>query len=423
MLVPPDHDEYVLVTGEQLVPRKIDGGNFYDLQFTEELREVTYLDEVRLQVVDHPIGSEVFPDERFTFPPFPAAHTHLTTAPKGPLRARQVAYTKDAPQGTYLVGEEQAERDWTQELAAIDGEYAAPFTHYRGRFQGLTPIHATELTFDAETVRAGGDLRLFMTGWFYWTNASVNMATARTPGVEFMPPVLQVPDGDGGWRDLGPPVGFPAGKTKTMVIDIAGALDPDDPRLRVVSTLRLYWDSIRLGVDENAKDDAPMVVTELPLHSSNLWERGFSRPIPMAGQNDLQWFEWDELEPEPRWNQHPGQYTRHGQVDELLRATDDMFVILGSGDSLLLRFDADLAPPLREGYRRDYLLFLDGWAKDRDPNSVNAKFVEPLPFHGMSAYPYGESEHFPDGPAHKAWRKEWNTRPSKRWIERLAPNK
>lgn len=423
ILVPPDHDEYVLVTGEQLVPRKIDGGNFYDLQFTEELREVTYLDEVRLQVVDHPIGSEVFPDERFTFPPFPAAHTHLTTAPKGPLRARQVAYTKDAPQGTYLVGEEQAERDWTQELAAIDGEYAAPFTHYRGRFQGLTPIHATELTFDAETVRAGGDLRLFMTGWFYWTNASVNMATARTPGVEFMPPVLQVPDGEGGWRDLGPPVGFPAGKTKTMVIDIAGALDPDDPRLRVVSTLRLYWDSIRLGVDENAKDDAPMVVTELPLHSSNLWERGFSRPIPMAGQNDLQWFEWDELEPEPRWNQHPGQYTRHGQVDELLRATDDMFVILGSGDALLLRFDADLAPPLREGYRRDYLLFLDGWAKDRDPNSVNAKFVEPLPFHGMSAYPYGESEHFPDGPAHKAWRKEWNTRPSKRWIERLAPNK
>jgi hypothetical protein len=422
MLVPPDHDEYVLVTGEQMVPRKIDGGNFYDLQFTEELREVTYLDEVRLQVIDHPIGSEIFPDERFTFPPFPEAHTHLTTAPQGPLRARQVAYTEDAPQGSYLIGEEQTERDWAEELSAIDGEYAAPFTHYRGRFQGLTPLHATELTFDGDIVRAGGELRLFMTGWFYWTNASVNMATARTPGVEFMPPVLQVPDGDGGWRDLGPPVGFPAGKTKTMVIDIAGALDPDDPRLRVVSTLRLYWDSIRLGLDENAQDDAPMIVTELALHSSNLWERGFSRPIPMAGQNDLQWFEWDELEPEPRWNQHPGQYTRHGQVDELLHAPDDMFVILGSGDSLLLRFDADQAPPLREGYRRDYLLFLDGWAKDRDPNSVEAKFVEPLPFHGMSGYPYGEAEHFPNGPVHQAWRKEWNTRQSKRWIERLAPN-
>ena len=50
MLVPPDHDEYVLVKGEQLVPK--DG--FYELQFTEELREVTYLDRIRLDVVDHP---------------------------------------------------------------------------------------------------------------------------------------------------------------------------------------------------------------------------------------------------------------------------------------------------------------------------------------------------------------------------------
>ncbi|MFT5831356.1 MAG: hypothetical protein ACI9D0_001949, partial [Bacteroidia bacterium] len=54
--------------------------------------------------------------------------------------------------------------------------------------------------------------------------------------------------------------------------------------------------------------------------------------------------------------------------------------------------------------------------------SVEAKFVEPLPFHGMSGYPYGEAEHFPNGPVHQAWRKEWNTRQSKRWIERLAPN-
>ncbi len=82
-----------------------------------------------------------------------------------------------------------------------------------------------------------------MTGWFYWTDASVNMAAARTPGVEFVPPILQVPDGAGGWSADGPPVGFPAGKTKTMVIDVTDILDRDDPRLRVFTTLRLYWDS------------------------------------------------------------------------------------------------------------------------------------------------------------------------------------
>ncbi|MSR60950.1 MAG: VCBS repeat-containing protein, partial [Planctomycetes bacterium] len=44
MLVPPDHDEYVLVKGEQLVPK--DG--VYEMHLTEELREVTYLDRIRL---------------------------------------------------------------------------------------------------------------------------------------------------------------------------------------------------------------------------------------------------------------------------------------------------------------------------------------------------------------------------------------
>ena len=73
------------------------------------------------------------------------------------------------------------------------------------------------------------------------------------------------------------------------------------------------------------------------------------------------------------------------------------------------------------GFTRDYLVFLDGWAKDRDPNTLEALYVEPLPFHGMSGYPYGPDESFPQTPEHRAWRLEWNTRPAKRWIEPLAP--
>ncbi|MFN9786588.1 MAG: FG-GAP-like repeat-containing protein, partial [Planctomycetia bacterium] len=68
MHVPPDHDEYVLVKGEQLVP---DEEGRLVLQFTEELREVTYLDHAKLLAVDHPADSEIFPNEMFCFPPFP----------------------------------------------------------------------------------------------------------------------------------------------------------------------------------------------------------------------------------------------------------------------------------------------------------------------------------------------------------------
>ena len=78
-------------------------------------------------------------------------------------------------------------------------------------------------------------------------------------------------------------------------------------------------------------------------------------------------------------------------------------------------------PPLPDGWTRDYLVFLDGWAKDRDPNTHGALYVEPLPFHGMSGYPYGVDEGFPDDEEHRRWRREWNTRPAHRWIESLVP--
>ena len=126
LLVPPDHDEYVLVTGEQLGVREVDGRRTYDLQFTEELREVTYLDKARLIVVDHPEGTEIYPDERFCFPPFAGGETLTTRAPHGPLSAFEVDLASGAADG----------RDWAAELAAIDGDYAAPFEHFEGRFQG-----------------------------------------------------------------------------------------------------------------------------------------------------------------------------------------------------------------------------------------------------------------------------------------------
>src|SRR5262245_14662251 len=181
MMVPPDHDEYVLVKGEQLVPK--DG--VYELHFTEELREVTYLDRIRLDVVDHPADVEVFPNERFSFPPFPEAHTHTVRDPLVPLSAV-----------------DQAGKDWANELARDDRRFALPFDVLSGPYRGLATPYTLELAFDAERVRSASKLRLFLNGWFYWTDASVNVAVARHPDFEFVPPILSVPDGKGGWREL-----------------------------------------------------------------------------------------------------------------------------------------------------------------------------------------------------------------------------
>lgn len=402
MLVPPDHDEYVLIRGAQLAAR--DGR--YSIQLTEELREVTYLDRVRLDVVDHPREAEIYPDERFTFPPFPAPHTHTVVAPLAPVRV----------QGSDGV-------DWTSELSAIDGRFAAPFRPYRandplgpawgGQFLGLAPEHSLELSFEGASIARAKKLRLVMTGWFYWTDATVNMASSRTPSIRFVPPLLAVPDGHGGWKDTGPPIGFPAGKLKSMVLDVTDVLVRDDPRIRLTSTLRLYWDSIRLATDG---DDTPLAVTSLEPASAKLWERGFSEPVPLLGEHALDWFDWDRLSPFPRWNQHPGLYTRLGDVLPLVGEIDDRFVVMGAGDALEITFDARALPPLAPGHVRDFLLFLDGWAKDRDPNTLCAESVEPLPFHGMSGYPPTAGESFPADEAHRAWRRDWQSRASKRWI-------
>ncbi len=392
LLVPPDHDEYVLIRGEQLAPK--DGK--FDLQITEELREVTYLDRLRLDVIDHPEGTEIFPNELFCFPPFPLPHVHTLREPLSPARA---------------LGSDGA--DWTKAVAAIDNEYAEHFEFAPSQLIGLCAPHFIEVEFDAAKLRDAEKLRLFLTGWFYWTDASVNMASARDPSFKFIPPIFQVPDGKGGWKDCGPPVGFPAGKTKTMVVDVSDMLVRDDPRLRIFSSLRLYWDAIRLGVD---RDDAQLQITQLEPASAELWRRGFSEPILDERPEQPARFQWNRIAPTPRWNPHPGLYTKYGETLPLLGAIDDQFVILGSGDALHVQFDASAAPELKPGWRRDYFLFLDGWAKDRDPNTINALHVEPLPFHGMSGYPYTSEERFPHSPEISAWLRKYQTRMAEPWI-------
>jgi hypothetical protein len=214
-------------------------------------------------------------------------------------------------------------------------------------------------------------------------------------------------------------VGFPAGKTKTMVLDVSSILKRDDPRLRISSTLCLYWDSIRLSVGE----DAAQVTTALPVHGSRLWARGFSAPLPSESDTSPEMFDWDTHADQPRWNQHPGAYTRYGDVLALLETVDDQFVIMGAGDALELRFDASLLPPLPEGWTRDYLVYLDGWAKDRDPNTLSALEVEPLPHHGMGTYPPPPGLEYPDDAEHRAWREKWNTRKAYPHVIPLSPRR
>ena len=78
-----------------------------------------------------------------------------------------------------------------------------------------------------------------------------------------------------------------------------------------------------------------------------------------------------------------------------------MFVVSRPGDEIALSFDAAALPPLAAGWTRTFLLYADGFSKEMDINSASPDTVAPLPFHGMTRYPYGPEERHPHTPAYE----------------------
>src|SRR5581483_2329177 len=93
---------------------------------------------------------------------------------------------------------------------------------------------------------------------------------------------------------------------------------------------------------------------------------------------------------------------------------------MGSDDELKLQFPAAGLPALPHSWSRDFLLLVDGWAKDADANTAFSQSLAPLPFHAMSAYPYKNGEHFPDDAEHSEYVHDYLTRPALRLIRPLA---
>jgi hypothetical protein len=97
-------------------------------------------------------------------------------------------------------------------------------------------------------------------------------------------------------------------------------------------------------------------------------------------------------------------------VRELLLRSDDMFVISRPGDEIILSFDASSLAPVAKGWIRTFLLYADGFSKEMDINSASPDQVAPLPFHGMSRYPYRWPEHYPFDAQHREYLEKYNSR-------------
>lgn len=379
-------EDWVKIRGDQLAPRE----GHYDVRITAELWETHFFDHVSLLVVDHPEGTEVFVDERFVFPPL-ALKVHAT----GPLQP--IARAVD-DNGT----------DVTEIVRARDARYLDTFG--RGLYQGVTRDHYVEIELGEEAPRTG-PLWLVAHGWIHPTDSSINVAIGQGRHAPPQGLRLEVPDGRGGWIVAKPNLGFPSGKTKTVLIDLSGLFEnPKIPRrLRLRTNLEVFWDSIHWAV---GRPDAPLKMRRLEANTAELRYRGFS-VVNQANESSPELPDYSRMQAVgPQWRDLIGFHTRFGDVRELLCAVsdrqkcDDRYVIMNAGDELALRFAAPPPPP--PGWARDFVLIGDGWVKDGNYNTTFSKTVLPLPTHERTDYatPPGRLE---DDPVYRRHRKDWET--------------
>ncbi|HTT33581.1 MAG TPA: CRTAC1 family protein, partial [Methylomirabilota bacterium] len=396
----PDPDEYLKVASHSVKAK--DG--MLSFRFMEPMEETVYLDHVRLLAIDHPASYEVYPNERFvSAPPFPEF---------------RVIASKDAhpPAGAW----DDHGHDVLSLIAKADRKYVTDFEDLP--FVGFAKLHWLELDLGAWDAQK--PLRLIIDGYTDYFTAT-SMYAADQAGIKVIGPYVEAQDAQGKWMRVVEDMGFPAGLERTMIADLSGKLPAGTRRIRIVSNLKIYWDAIR--IEQTPETDA-IHVSQVPLAKAALDFLGYPREIRLQPASDTT-YSFTQRSMTGPYARAAGNYTRYGDVYDLLRDSDDRFVVFGSGEGVKLDFDPKNLPVLPAGWLRDYFFYADGFEKDLDFYAAHAFTVEPLPRHTLLPYPYPEGKDYPGDAEHLKYQLEYNTRtrsdrmpPSLRYQYPKSPN-
>ncbi len=374
--------DYIRIPGERMKPK--DGT--YTIQLTGELWEAIFVDKIALVALDHPDSVEVYVDERMG-PPSTSGYTLYQAGER---------FLPESVRDRYGA-------DLLPVIAGKDNHYTPLYR--QGPYQGVTAMSL--ITIDPGVIDLSGALYLYLYGWIFPSDASINASISQSGSVKMVPPVVEAINEDGTWEVIVDNLGFPMGKDKTLIVDLSGKLSPSDPRIRIRTNMQLYWDQIFFT---RGDPGAPVRSHTLAPVSADLHYRGFSRPYRKGGRYGPHWFDYSTVTTGKKWRDLLGNYTRFGDVLPLLLEADDKYIIENAGDEATIAFDASALPPLPSGWTRDFLVHSVGWVKDGDLNTAYGQRVEPLPFHGMTCYPYGHDKSYPTDPDHQQYLQEYNTR-------------
>jgi len=375
-------EDYYKIAGDLL--KEKDGE--YSLQLTAELWETAYFNQVKLMVVDHPENTDIYVDERFSPPPIPQLKIHKVQQKRSPK-----SIIDDSGNNLFPLA------------FAKDNKYVSQMR--MDAYQGITKLH--DIIIELEEFPETSEVVLYLNGWVYPTDASINMAVSQSSEINVLPPTLQVKNKGGDWQTVIDNTGFPMGKNKYVVLDLTGKFLSADHKIRIRTNMHIYWDYIFYTV---GTQDVPIQMHELVMETADIHYRGFSKMYRKGVRYGPFWFDYYDVTTDPLWRDLEGYYTRYGDVLELLIDADSKYVITNAGDEISLAFDAGTIPDVKTGWKRDFLIYTNGWLKDGDLNTASGQRVEPLPFIGMSKYPYGKDEIYPQQEEYLLYMKKYNTR-------------
>jgi len=385
------HPDEIVWIGDETNFQPIDGN--YQLQLTEELREILYLDEAKLLAVDVPIGTEVHPTTKL-----------LQKGPYPPAGLTALAKRKPLRQAKLSDG-----LDVTAALLANDDQWVSPVELRLPQLRGFAKPYSIE--FDFGPLDTGAPLALAMTGWLHFGGGMANIAASHHSDLPFPFPKLEAQVANGTWQKINVTVGAPVGKTKTIVVDLAGKLPNDAKRLRLSMAFEIHWNRIALF----EKTSLPSVATMHPTTTDLHWH-GYGAIEDLPSHLPLTPIH-DQTGDMPNWRITPsGWVTRYGDVNELIAVKDNRLALIAAGDELTLGFTATKLPMQRPHTARQFFLFTSGWDKDADFHVAHGWTVEPLPWQGMDAQRYGRE---PRPKLDDGWIKKYNTR----WIGPRPLNK
>ena len=381
----PNPGEFVRITSDQLKPKN----GRYEIRITNELEEVLFLDHLKLVAVEHDADGEVYPNEGLGIPTAGRRILYTTKNEHAPLAASDTNGANVLPK-----------------IETLDRVFYDSFTSLNIR--GYAETHDLTLNLDDRKGYNGRTL-LLLTGWTDYAFSSDNVAASQSGKSQFAPS-LQVRNKKGDWQTVIDGIGISIGRPQTVVVDLTGKFLSASREVRLRTNFKTYWDKI--AVDTSAAADVKKIALSPP--QADLRERGFSAETTA---NKMIVPDYERVLNDGRWKYFAGSFTRTGDVKLLLGEIDDAFVISKTGDELVLSFDAPPPPP--PGKKYTFLLYANGYSKEMDINSGSPDAVFPLPFKGMTKYPYGADEKYPMTEEKRQIYDEFTTRTVKSGLPKL----